>query len=275
MVATDAHFKHLRIMKPTLTYYDMADGVLAFSTTRHGGYSSGEYGEFNINRYCGDSEDATERNLRLLGKELGIETDRIIMPHQTHGTEVRHIAADFLTLPAEVRRLILEGVDAVTTNERGICVGVSTADCIPIIIYDEPTHAIAAVHAGWRGTVQCIVKRAVDAMRLTYGSNPTDMKAIVGPGISLAAFEVDEEVYEQFLSAGFDMEAISRRENKWHIDLPECNRRQLIDCGVSETRIIMSGICTYSRSADYFSARKLGVDSGRIYTAAMLLDKRA
>lgn len=257
-------------MRPQLTYYDLAPDVLAFSTTRHGGYSRGEYGEFNINRYCGDSEVATEQNLQLLSAELGVATDHIIMPHQTHGTEIRHIAADFLSLPAETKRLVLEGVDAVMTNESGICVGVSTADCIPILIYDCEKHALAAVHAGWRGTVQCIVMKAVAAMRQTYGSTPAELKAVIGPGISLEAFEVGDEVYEQFLSAGFDMEPISRRETKWHIDLPECNRRQLLDCGVSENNITVSAVCTYSNSADYFSTRRLGINSGRIFTAGVM-----
>lgn len=257
-------------MTPALTYYNIASSVLSFSTTRHGGYGSGLHGEFNINRYCGDNETVTAKNLRLLSAELGISTERIIMPHQVHGIEIRHIAVDFIGLPDEKRNLILEGVDAVMTNEKGICIGVSTADCIPIILYDAAKHAVAAVHAGWRGTLQRIARKTIEMMRLTYGSAPIDMKAVIGPGISVEAFEVGDEVYEQFNAAGFDMEPISRREAKWHIDLPECNRRQIMACGVGESDIIMSGICTYSNSDDYFSARRLGVNSGRIYTAAML-----
>lgn len=257
-------------MKPVLHYYDIAPSVLSFSTTRHGGYSSALHGEFNINRYCGDNDEAVERNLQLLAEAIGVDADHIVMPHQTHGIEVRHIAADFLRLPAEVRSMILEGVDAVMTNEKGVCVGVSTADCIPIIIYDKEKQAVAAVHAGWRGTLQRIVSKTIDMMRLTYGSRPADLQAVIGPGISLEAFEVGDEVYEQFASAGFDMEAISRREDKWHIDLPECNRQQLVAHGVDADNILMSRICTFANSDDYFSARKLGVDSGRIYTAAIM-----
>jgi len=257
-------------MRPVISYYNIAHSVLAFSTTRHGGYGKGLYGEFNINSYCGDDAAATAKNLRLLSAELGISADRIVMPHQVHGTEIRHIAADFIGLPAETKRLVLEGVDAVMTNESGICVGVSTADCIPIILYDAAKHAVAAVHAGWRGTLQRIVRKTIEAMRLTYGSAPADLKAVIGPGISVGAFEVGNEVYEQFCAAGFDMEPISRHEDKWHIDLPECNRRQLMACGVAEGGILMSGICTYSNPSDCFSARRLGANSGRIYTAAML-----
>lgn len=250
--------------------YDLGPDVLAFSTTRHGGYSKAQHGEFNINRYCGDDETAIARNMELLGNEINVSTSRIIMPHQTHGTEVRQIAEDFLTLPDEVKTMILDGVDALMTNVKGICIGVSTADCIPVIIYDPVHHAAAAVHAGWRGTVKRIAGKTVDMMRLSFGSRPADLKAVIGPGISLEAFEVGDEVYEQFSSAGFDMEPISRRETKWHIDLPACNKMQLQAHGVPETNILDTGICTYSNTDDYFSARRLGINSGRIYTAVCL-----
>lgn len=257
-------------MAPTLNYYNLGSGVQSFSTTRHGGCGKGLYGEFNINRYCGDDENAIERNMKMLSAELGIETNRIIMPHQTHGIEIRQIAADFFALPTAVKGMILEGVDALMTDVQGVCIGVSTADCIPIIIYDPVKRAVAAVHAGWRGTLQRIAGRAIEAMRLAYGSCPADLKAVIGPGISLNAFEVGDEVYEQFAAADFDMQQVSRRETKWYIDLPECNRRQITACGVSEKNVIMTGICTYNNSEDYFSARRLGVNSGRIYTAALL-----
>lgn len=257
-------------MKPTLTYYDMAPDVLSFSTTRHGGYGSGPYGGFNINRHCGDDETAIMRNLELLGEELAVGMDRIIMPHQTHGIETRLISADFINLHTEAKKLVLEGVDALMTNERDICIGVSTADCIPILLYDTVEHAVAAVHAGWRGTLRRIIRCVMEDMRLAFGTVPANLKAIIGPGISMAAFEVGDEVYEQFVEAGFEMRSISRREDKWHIDLPGCNRLQLVECGVCIDNIIETGICTFNNSSDYFSARKLGVNSGRIYTAAML-----
>ena len=182
------------------------------------------------------------------------------MPHQVHGTEIRRVDAP--------QQGIIEGVDAVMTDVAGLCIGISTADCIPIIIYDETHHAACAVHAGWRGTVQRIVHLAVDAMIENYGSVPSQMKAVFGPGISLESFEVGEEVYQQFAAAAFDMPAISRRYAKWHIDLPMCNRLQLEEAGITD--IYMSDICTYQQHQDYFSARRLGINSGRIFTGVMI-----
>lgn len=258
------------MMKPQLTYYDISPDTTAFSTTRHGGHSTGNYAELNINRYCGDNSEDIEKNLEDLCRELGVDKERVIMPHQTHGTEVMQIGADFLSLSATVKGMILEGVDALITDVKDVCIGVSTADCIPILIYDYAHHAAAAVHAGWRGTAKRIACKAVKMMEVSFGSRPEDLTAVIGPGISIDAFEVGDEVYAEFEAAGFNMADISRQEDKWHIDLPECNRRQLAAMGLKEDNINVSGVCTYNNSNDYFSARKLGTESGRIFTGIIL-----
>lgn len=258
------------MMKPQLTYYDISPDTTAFSTTRHGGHSTGNYAELNINRYCGDNSEDIEKNLEDLCRELGVDKERVIMPHQTHGTEVMQIGADFLSLSATVKGMILEGVDALITDVKDVCIGVSTADCIPILIYDYAHHAAAAVHAGWRGTVKRIACKAVKMMEVSFGSRPEDLTAVIGPGISIDAFEVGDEVYAEFEAAGFNMADISRQEDKWHIDLPECNRRQLAAIGLKENNINVSWVCTYNNSNDYFSARKLGTESGRIFTGIIL-----
>ena len=258
------------MMKPQLTYYDISPDTTAFSTTRHGGHSTGNYAELNINRYCGDNSEDIEKNLEDLCRELGVDKERVIMPHQTHGTEVMQIGADFLSLSATVKGMILEGVDALITDVKDVCIGVSTADCIPILIYDCAHHAAAAVHAGWRGTAKRIACKAVKMMEVSFGSRPEDLTAVIGPGISIDAFEVGDEVYAEFEAAGFNMADISRKEDKWHINLPECNRRQLAAMGLKENNINVSGVCTYNNSNDYFSARKLGTESGRIFTGIIL-----
>ena len=114
-------------------------------------------------------------------------------------------------------------------------------------------------------------------MITAYGSNPSQLQVVIGPGISIEAFEVGDEVYDAFAAANFPMRAISRRMpamdgtpiEKWHIDLWACNRLQLQAVGVLP-EIHVSGICTWQQSDDYFSARRLGIQSGRILTAAIL-----
>lgn len=271
--------------QPVLNYYDLSDDVKAFSTTRHGGVSEGNYASLNINEYCGDSKANTDANRLLLANELGIDANHIIMPHQTHGVESRIIGEEFATLPDGVKKMLLEGVDAVMTNIPGMCIGVSTADCIPVLLYDEEHHAAAAIHAGWRGTQARIVHKAVQEMRMAYQTDPTKLKAVIGPGISLDNFEVGDEVYADFEQAAFDMSAIAEEhikrnpnaddpakafERKWHINLPLANIQMLTHNGVDEANIINTGICTFDNADNYFSARRLGIESGRIYTGIII-----
>ncbi len=255
--------------RPELISYNLGT-IRAFSTTRHGGVSKGKFGEFNINPYCGDDPLSVAANRQLLASELGVDNGHIVMPHQVHQTRCRVITPEFLNLSEEEQRESLEGVDAVMTQVKELCIGVSTADCIPLLFYDPVHVATAAVHAGWRGTVARIAEKALATMGHSFGTEPKDVKVVIGPGISLESFEVGDEVYEQFAEAGFCMDKIARRYAKWHLDLPKANSITLQECGVRLENITLSGICTYCQVADFFSARRLGADSGRIYTAIMI-----
>lgn len=252
------------------TYYNIADGVCAFSTTRHGGTSVGSYASLNINPYCGDTPEHVAANRNLLAAELGISPNHILLPHQTHHTETCIVDNELLAQSEEERTTRLEGIDALLTDVRNVCIGVSTADCIPVLLYDEQHHATAAIHAGWRGTQARIVSKTIAKMSAAYNTDAKKLKAIIGPGISLKNFEVGDEVYAAFEDAAFDMASIARREKKWHIDLPLCNRQQLLQVGVAEENIVESHICTFDNVEEYFSARRLGTKSGRIYTGIML-----
>ena len=270
-------------MKPDLLEYDLGHGVRAFSTGRRGGYSIGAYASFNVNAYCGDDACAVRMNRELLCRAMGLEPARLVMPHQVHGVEVCRVDEAFFRLPEEGRKSVLEGVDAVMTDLPCVCVSVSTADCIPILIYDVCHHAVAAVHAGWRGTLQRIPGVALQAMREAYGTKAADVRVAIGPGISLEAFEVGDEVFEAFREAGFPMQAMSRRfpvagnaagvpAEKWHLDLWQANRDVLVSAGVPGAQIYLSGICTYGHPERFFSARRLGIRSGRILNGIFLTE---
>ena len=255
------------VMRPVLDFYDLGLEVTAFTTTRLGGCeSSGKYASFNINRFCGDSDEHIRRNRALLCQRLSISDERLVMPHQIHQTRIAQVDEQLMSLSEKGREEALDGCDALMTDLRGVCIGVSTADCIPVLLYDEAHHAVCAVHAGWRGTVARICQQAVAAMSSAYGSRPEQLRAQIGPGISLDSFEVGQEVYDAFSTAGFDMAAISRKDERWHIDLPECNRLQLIAAGLPVESISVSPVCTYRQHDRYFSARHLGINSGRLFT---------
>lgn len=258
-------------MTPELLKYNIGDGVLAFSTTREGGVSTGAYSAFNITHYCGDAPSNVQQNRQSLCSLLGISDDRLILPRQTHGTNIICIDDAFFSLIQEERVTYLQDTDAVMTNLPELCIGVSTADCVPVLLFDCANRVVAAVHAGWRGTVARIVEKTVACMQAIYNTFPANISAVIAPSISFDSFEVGDEVYDTFAAAGFDMNVIATRyDARWHIDLWEANRGQLLSCGVPSFAITVSGICTYKNYNRFFSARRLGINSGRIFNGIML-----
>lgn len=247
--------------------YNIHPRVTAFSTKRGG---AGQYGGFNITHYCGDTAEHVAHCRALLCRELGITDDRLVLPRQTHGCEVLNIDAAFMNDSKERQAERLHGIDAVITALPRTCIGVSTADCVPVLLCDTQRMVVAAVHAGWRGTVARIAMRCIERMGEIHGCKPQDIKAVIAPSIGCDAFEVGDEVYAAFEKAGFPMKEIATRQAKWHIDLWEANRLQLLACGVPAQNIEIADICTYTQHAEWFSARRLGIESGRIFNGIMI-----
>lgn len=259
-----------------LKRYAISPDIIAFSTDRAGGVSIGPYATFNVNPFCGDDPQHVEWNRQLLCDELGIAADHLIIPHQVHDIKIRRIDRTFLSSHLEKQVKSLEGIDAVYTTEKGVCVCVSTADCIPVLLYHAGAGIVAAIHAGWRGTCARIVASTFSHLKKTFGVEGTGFKAVICPGISLESFEVGDEVYEAFQKEGFKMESIARKfpagtGEKWHIDLWECNREQLLQQGVPSSQIQVAGVCTYKNPDLFFSARRLGIKSGRILNGIMMI----
>ena len=264
---------------PQLLYYDLSPRVTAFSSTRHGGYGTGTYAEWNINRYSGDDAAHIEANRAALLELLGISSEALIMPHQNHGTNGVVIDDAFLSLPPEAKAAALEGRDYIATDKPGICIGVSTADCVPILLHDPVRHVVAAVHSGWRGTVQRIVTKVIAQMDIRYGTRPQDLRAVIGPAIGPDSFQVGEEVVRAFSDTGFPMDEIGSLRDPQpgkpmsgghHIDLWQANRWLLGQAGIPANAIQVIGIDTY-QSPDFFSARRETIACGRIINAIKLL----
>lgn len=269
--------KNLRMMADNKIFVECkfanpCDEVFAFYTTRHGGYGNGSYAGLNCTDYCGDDLAVVEKNRSLLLETLPCRVDSLVMPRQTHGNKVLVVDGGFMEKDAEERRNLLYGVDALVGNCRNVCLAVSTADCVPVLLY-SPKGMIAAVHAGWRGTVSRIVCNALEVMKRDFSCNPENIYAYIGPSISLQAFEVGDEVWEEFAAAGFDMEKISCKKTetgKWHIDLWKANAMLMESSGLLPENISCSGVCTWSNCNDVFSARRLGINSGRILSGIIL-----
>lgn len=196
----------------------------------------------------------------------------VIQGHQVHGSEVAIIDRSDLT------REGLEGYDAFITELPGVAIGVRTADCVPILISDPRNRVIAAIHSGWKGTVQKIALKTIGVMETRFKTRPEDLVAVIGPSIGPASFQVGEEVAAKFKEAGFPMDAIWSFQGQGdgrpmsgghHIDLWEANKWILLESGVKEGNIWISGIDTFL-DPSFFSARRESVECGRNINAIRL-----
>lgn len=216
------------------------------------------YAGFSVCHYTSDSPERVSEARRKFAERLGIDAERLVIPRQTHSTEVRVIDS----LPAGAEQL--EGVDALVTRMPGVALCISTADCVPVVAADGQG-VIAVAHAGWRGMAGGIVEKTIEAM-VGLGSRREEIVVACGPHISVEAFEVGEEVAERFEEDG----AVVRIEGaaRPHVSLYEAMRRRAMRAGVREYNILPLDrkFCSFSTPGVYFSARRLGIASGRTPT---------
>ena len=174
----------------------------------------------------------------------------------------------------------LDGYDAMITDLPGIAIGVRTADCIPVLLYDPVKKAAAAIHSGWRGTVSKIISKTVAKMQSTYASQPSDLLAVIGPAICMECFQVGEDVALKFKEAGFDINSVwafrgpktgNGMEGGHHIDLKQACRQTLVETGVKSENIQISDLCTYEDNHLLYSARKESIECGRNITYIKIL----
>ncbi len=262
----------MAIVHPAILTYNISPEVEAFSTQRNGiGVSEGTYGSFNVSPYCNDKEEHVRANLTILAGILGLPVETILLPHQTHGVQCKTITGDFFGFSAGEQRRFLDNTDALVTSLPGVCIGVTTADCVPVLLFDRKRKTTAAIHAGWRGTAGHIVRSTVEKLQSCFRCRPEDIVAVLGPSISKRAFEVGQETYDTFRENGFNMPLIAENiSGKWHIDLWQANKSELLEAGVADCNITVCGICTYSNFRNFFSARRLSVNCGRIYTGIVM-----
>jgi YfiH family protein len=239
---------------------DDAGFANAFST-RLGGVSPFPENDLNLAGFDEDTaENINENRRRFLALLSGDWT--LAACWQVHGTNVRTVRAPE---PAHPRGED-ERCDALTTDLPRVLVGVKTADCVPVLLADRSTGACAAVHAGWRGTSNSILRRTLTRMTEEYGTRVVDVIAAIGPAALACCYEVGAEVVETF-KTNFPDYADSlftpTREGHALVDLHEANRRQLLDAGVARENIHAAPLCTMCRTDLFFSYRREKKINGR------------
>lgn len=223
------------------------------------------YDSFNPCHYTGDDEAHVAECRKALAEALQVDESRLIVPRQTHSVNVLTLDDSFL--PADAGRL--EDVDALVTSMSDLVIGVSTADCLPVVVVDRNAGVAGVAHAGWRGAVGGIVDRLLDEMSAA-GASAEDCHAYFGPAICPECFEVGDEV-----AVRFPQSCVITGFAKPHVDLPGFAAERLVAAGVPKGNIMSfdSSLCTRCHPDLFFSARASGIASGRNFTFVRLKNR--
>ena len=225
--------------------------LIAAESTRHGGVSPAPFASLNVGINTDDEPENVTENRRLFFDAIGATGYSFASSYQVHGTEIL-----YTTEPGRYA-----GYDALITNQPGLLMGVTVADCVPVLVYDPVNQAVTAIHAGWRGTVGGIVSKTVALMQQRFGTQPAACYAYVGTCIDACSFEVGPEVATQFKPAFVRVDPVTQRPG---VDLKAANRQQLMDAGIPEKYIEVSPFSTVLNNRDYFSHRAEKGQTGRM-----------
>lgn len=249
--------------------------------TRQGGVSQPPFASLNAGPTVADDPVSLQENYRRIRDALPGHP-RLVSAIPAQSTDVIELTADMLH-EHDMHPLIMpRHIDGLITRIRGIGLFWAVADCTVMLAVDPVHRAIAAVHAGWRGTSQAIMVKAIEMMGQLYGTHPTDLSIGLCPSIGPCCYEVDEQVREAFQAhpiasknASFSTIAAVSRNNvpytSLRLDIAASNYAQLLSIGIPDKQIELSGICTGCHRDLFFSNRMEGGKTGRFATVIGLL----
>lgn len=227
--------------------------LIAVESNRHGGISKAPYTSLNLGLFTEDKPENVQENRSRFFESLGIKSSRVAHSYQIHRDKILKVT----------RCKAYEGYDALISSNKNSFMSVTIADCVPVLVYDAKNQAVAAIHAGWKGTVADITAKTIQMMQVEFNTNPADCYAYIGTCIDESSFEVDEKVAETF-AYEFKTLVKNGRKVKFFVDLKKANAAQLMKCGVPENQIEISKFSTVLDNQDYFSHRKEKGKTGRM-----------
>lgn len=228
-----------------------SDRLIACESTRQDGKSQSPYHSRNLGLFTEDDPSLVEANLELHCRELGIRTNQLAVSRQVHGDQIL-----LVDQPGRYH-----GYDALVTDRPGIFLGIGTADCCPVLLWDPVRNAVGAVHAGWRGAANQILMKTIIEMKQQFHSNPADLWIYLGTCIGWSRYEIGEEVADQFPDVFLRP---GKEEDKYYLDLKGCLFAQALAAGIRPEHVHASLHCSMDEPELFFSFRRDGHLSGRM-----------
>lgn len=232
-------------------------GVVHAFLSRRGGVSSPPFDTLNFDPRDTDPPENIQENIKRISRAFNLVRERLVTVNQVHGDSVHLVTKENLGITPP-------DADAIITNLKSVPIGIMTADCLPIIIYDPVNHAIGAAHGGWRGTALGVAMRTLEAMEASFGTRAKDVSAALGPHIGPCCYRVKDNVMDEFKKNFTDTSAyIKKAEGGFTLDLGGATAAQLTRAGVAPENITALCPCTACNNSDFFSYRKDGGRTGR------------
>ncbi len=225
--------------------------IIAAQSTRNGGVSDEPLNSLNLGYRVGDFEEKVLENRKRFYGSLGVDLGEVAATRQVHGDKILYVIE-----PGEY-----EGFDAMVTDKRDVFLSVSVADCTPVLIFDAVNQIVAAVHAGWRGTVEGIAFKTLEVMEMHFGTEAENCYAFIGTCIDQLSYEVDADVADYFPD---EFKSFDKAKNKYFVDLKGGNKDQLLEFGIPESQIEVSPFSTVLHNENFFSHRAEQGKTGRM-----------
>ncbi len=230
-----------------------------FISSRNYKTDSSVSSDFNISLENKTTDKNVVNYRQILSETVKIPLENFVMQNQVHGNHITIIDETHRGRGIYNHKNTVQNSDAMITDRKNICLFLFAADCMPVLFYDKKKQVIAAAHSGWKGTVKKIIQKTVLKMIEIYNSNPNDIIAGIGPSISVENYEVGENVISEVKNAFGTKEKylrFNKTNGKYHFDMWYAAKQQLIEIGIPENNIEISGYCTYDNNDLFFSARK-------------------
>jgi len=253
--------------------FEPFDTMTSVVSTRLGGVSTGYCHSLNLSLSAGDEEAAVLKNRTLLCEAMGIELPSVTIGQLVHGTAIALVTPSSRGRGATDRLSSIPATDGLLTNIAGLPLLTLVADCAVLSFFDPKRHVVALAHSGWRGAVGRIGHKMIEKMNESFDCHPSDILVGVSPSIGPCCYEVREDVVKAFHEA-FPGQAqrffVPQPDGSLHLDMWTAIKWQLLESGIQDEHIEMSGLCTACRTDLFYSHRAEKGKTGRFGALTVL-----